>query len=132
MANQDFDIATKMFGGYSKKDTDAYLQKLCQMVKDTDAELERTKIKKLELDKKLDEAQECYSALWEKSKEQEDELKQQASTLESKEAIIKEQQKTIRLLLQQNKENAALKMGAYIKKGISDLKSRIKKGGDTE
>lgn len=84
------------FGGYDKKSVDKYIEEF-------QAELEKTR-KDLELSKelnrkqvyKLEETEECYKQLWERSKEQEKIIEQQKNELKTDKNVMDIQKETIR------------------------------------
>lgn len=99
----EFEINSSLFGGYNKKQMDAYVMELQGMIEGLQEEVEEVRSEKDELTQKLAKSEACYKSLWERSKGQEETVNAQEELIhqlkeerKDREAIMKAQADLIR------------------------------------
>ena len=72
MSESEIKISSSLFGGYNKKNTEAYIEELQTMITKLQKDLAAVTDANEKYVKKLKEAESYYRALWDRSKEQEE------------------------------------------------------------
>ena len=140
MSESEIKISSSLFGGYNKKNTEAYIEELQTMITKLQKDLAAVTDANEKYVKKLKEAESYYRALWDRSKER------QKSELRTNENVIKAQKETIRTrgdvarkqedILRENKETIQLQQEDILnlekerqsaKEQLSEIKEQLEK-----
>lgn len=89
-------ISNSLLGGYNKKSVDAYIEELQAEIENLRKDLEIARTMNMEHEEKLQEAEDCYKTLWERSQEQEKIIGQQKNEIKTNKNVIDVQKETIR------------------------------------
>ena len=146
MSESEIKISSSLFGGYNKKNTEAYIEELQTMITKLQKDLAAVTDANEKYVKKLKEAESYYRALWDRSKEQDALIERQKSELRTNENVIKAQKETIRTrgdvarkqedILRENKETIQLQQEDILnlekerqsaKEQLSEIKEQLEK-----
>lgn len=96
MSEMEGKLNGSFFGGYNKKSVDAYIEEIRAELEKTQKDLELSKELNRKQADKLEEAEECYKLLWERSKDQESLIEQQKNELKTDKNVLDAQKETVR------------------------------------
>lgn len=112
---EEFEINRTIFGGYNRKQTLVYMNELQKAIEETQVAMEVMETENEGLKQNLAEAEKCYTALWEHSKELEEAVKEQEKAISQQREVIDSQ------------KNDLISMKEKEKKQEQDLKRVLKK-----